>query len=150
LFWIFIVLKNDAANPPNNAAGLWKWTVGLSSHHPWDGDGQIYDDFGTSVRKTAGTPIVALNTWHVYNVYSAANDYGVYINGSLQFTTVTNTVQFWAQDAIVGMSWYEPQYPGNQDPYDGDIAAILFYDRKLTATERTNITTYLKSVYGIV
>jgi len=146
---IFIVLKNDFAAPADTNNGIWKWNDIASAHHPFDGDGQIYEDFGTSVRKSVGSPLIALNTWHIHNVYSAANDYAVYLNGNLQFSSGTNVVQFWAQDAIIGISWVTVFFPV-VDMYDGDIAAVIFYDRKLTTTERTNVTNALKTYYGIV
>jgi hypothetical protein len=112
---------------------------GLSSHYRWDSDGNIYDNFGSTARKTVGspgaTPILA-SAFHVYNSYSASADWQAFFDNSSLFSTVTNTVAFPAAPEL-GRSQNTTYH------IDGNVAHFVMCSAKLTSTERSNAYTAL-------
>jgi hypothetical protein len=141
----FIVLKsfNDPA-ASFAKTGIWKFGTGSGAYYAYSGDGKIYDDFGSTVRKdtidTGGVDLSA--AFHIYSVYSAAGDWQNYLDGVSLFSTVTNTVGF-SSSPNLGCDI------GAGTNFDGDIAEFLLYSRKLTGTERTNVIAYLTTKYGL-
>jgi hypothetical protein len=135
---IFIVVKANAESPSNSL-----WLIGSDSAemlYPFSGDSKIYDQFGTTARKTVDDPTPALTSFRIYSVYSASGDWQAYLDGVSLFSTGTNTVGFNASPLL---GW------GGTDFLDGDIAEVIIYDHKITGTERTNIVTYLQTKYGL-
>lgn len=140
---VFIVIKID--NDPTTGSGARSglWTIGtdgaLITLYPYD-DGVIYDGFGSTARKTVGNPTPSLASWRVYNVFSAANDWGANLDGSSLFTTATNTVGFSASCVLGAQSVAF---------LDGDVAEFIMYNRKLTAPERASVLSYLETKWAI-
>lgn len=140
---VFIVIKVD--NDPTTGSGVRSglWTIGTDAGsitlYPYD-DGNIYDGFGTTVRKTVGNPTPSLASWRVYNVFSAANDWGANLDGSSLFTTATNTVGFSASCVLGAQSVAF---------LDGDVAEFIMYNRKLTAPERASVLGYLQGKFAL-
>lgn len=56
------------------------------------GAGNIHENFGTTSRKNLGVSGLDLDEWHVYAVRSAAGVFKVWLDGSLIFSTASNTV----------------------------------------------------------
>jgi hypothetical protein len=132
---MFIVFKNTT-DPPSAGTGR-VYDIGSSadvSHHPFT-DGSVYDDFGTTVRKSCGNPATSLASFVTYNVWSATNDWAAEINGSAFFSTGTNTVGF-AASPVLGVA------------FEGDIAEIIVYDHKVSGTVRGNVRGYLQTKYA--
>ena len=77
-------------------------TAGSANHWPFN-DGVIYDDFGTTDRKTAGNPTPSLSSFCIISQHSAANDFVININGSQFYSTATNTVG-WSNTQLIGLS----------------------------------------------
>lgn len=136
---IFIVLAVDADPPTNqNLTGIWWMGVdGLSqrSHHPWT-DGQIYNDFGTSSRKSCGNPAQDLRQLHIAEFWSAANDWGCRINGNNLFTTSSNTVAWPTTPQLGGATSHSWRM-------DGRVVAMVLFDRKLGDAERADMEGWL-------
>jgi hypothetical protein len=65
--------------------------VSGGNHYPFT-DGVVYDGFGSTVRKTTGNPTAALDSWHIVSIHTRAGGYDLYLNGTIHFTTATNTV----------------------------------------------------------
>lgn len=138
---IFLVIKCRLDPNVDGKTGIWSMNAnsGVSlSHFPFT-DGNIYESWGSTVRKTVGNPTPSLASWRVYNVFSASNDYGVNLDNSSLFTTATNTVGFSATEYI-GVS---TGVPGTQW-LDGDVAAVAMYDNKLASDDRTLVYNYFK------
>lgn len=74
----------------------------LGNAWPWL-DGNIYDDFGTTDRKTAGNPTPSLTSFRVISQHSAASDFVINIDGSQFYSTSTNTVG-WSGSQRIGVS----------------------------------------------
>lgn len=143
---IFIVVKVDN-DPPGAGAqtGLWDFSASdFATHYPLNGTGQVFDAWGTTVRKTTINPATSLAAFHVYNVVSAAGEWTSRWNGGGvdTFTTAVNTVTF-RTDPKLGMSLTGAFF------LDGDIAEVIVYSRELTGGERDAIEAYLGAKYNI-
>ena len=138
---IFIVRKVDADPPADTAhSGLWLFgTDGNANHYPWT-DGNIYDSFGSTTRKTVGNPTPSLSsTYRVYNVYSAASDWQAFLDNTSIFATGTNTVGFLGSNACeVGNS-------GTGAHGYGQLVEIVMFASKLSSGDRTSMYTWLTS-----
>jgi hypothetical protein len=132
---IYIVWKlTDTAQNGGNSLGA----GGATPLYPYvtDGDGKIYDDFGTSEQKNALTSqITILNTWHLLNIWSAPDDWGMYQNSLPVHLDATNTVAF--SD--------NPQFGYNGTAgIRGLVACIFIFNAKLnTFYERPGMYAWL-------
>ena len=145
---VFVVIRNDVDTPANSGqTGLWDFgSDGTNSHYPWT-DGVIYDEFGTTSRKTTLNRATPLNQYNVYNVRSETNLWESRLNNGEIFTTNSNAVGFSAAPKLG-----ESEAP---DAYnlDGDIAEIRIYTYDpsqgsgLTEAERTAIHNELRATY---
>lgn len=139
---IFVAVKINTDPPVAFADALWYFgSTASDSHYPFT-DGNIYEDFGTSVRKTVGNPGQSLAIWAIYNITSISGEFTTRLSGTQIFTTATNTVGF-TTTAAIGKSI------GGAGFLDGDIAEIIMYNAKLSSGDRTLVKTYLASKYGI-
>jgi hypothetical protein len=75
-------------------------------------------------------------------VWSAASDWGLKIDGSNQYTTASNTVQF-SSVGRIGASWFAP---GGGVYFQGDIKQVAMYGRKLWQEERDLVETYMAAL----
>lgn len=144
---VFVVLKSvtDTADNP----GLWfigSDAVNFTNYPNSASGGIIGDSFGSTVGKATPNPTVDLSTWHVYNALSKAGEWTARINGTLLYTTATNTVG-WRTIPTLG---YIPT-GGAPSTYvwDGDMAEFILYDRELTADERAGVVAYLTARHGL-
>lgn len=134
-------LVNDPplSDPTTGHAVLCSGTA-THSHYPYT-DGNIYDAWGTTDRKTVGNPATPLTALHLYTVISAANDWRAYVNGTLQFSTGTNTVGF-TTDFRMGAQ-IETHY------FDGFVAENIFFDSALSNLDRVAIENNIDDYYTI-
>lgn len=114
-------------------AGAWSVSsAGAGTEFYWSGDNHIYDGFGTNSRKDTGISIIqatiASAFWY-YHVYSAAGDWASSFNGSSQFSTASNTVNF----LTTGATFYVKAY----------VSEIVFTKVKSDSTQNTAMDTYL-------
>lgn len=133
---IFIVLAT-VEDPPASSdnSGLWNISAHSNAHYPYT-DGVVYDNFGTTSRKTTGNPTQDLTEWHWYNVSSAAGAWTSRINGIQHYTTPSNTVAFDVSSPWLGKS-------GSIFNFRGDMAAVIAYDHVLTAQDRADVEDYI-------
>lgn len=146
-FVVFRVTTDPPATTNNSSAAgapLGRWGDSTDANHQPFSDGNIYDSFGTTARLNTGNPATALTAFHIYSVMSAASDWRSYINGTLFFSTATNTVG-WRTAPTLG----RVSNAGQGDYWlDGSIAEVVFYGRLLNATERGQVETYLRDKYA--
>ena len=123
---------NTAVAP---AIGGWG-TSAAYSHEPFS-DGIIYEGFGSTARKVCGNPTPALTTAFVYTVVSAPSDFRFYVNGTLLFSTATNTVG-WSTVPALGSAagfatngWLGEDFFATGTPTASDLSAWHSY----TATQ---------------
>jgi len=138
---LFVVLKT--AGDQNAPHGFLRFSSGGTSSgagtdilYPYQG--QIYDCFGSNAIKQLGTPAIPLTNYHIYNATSQANQWTARLNGSVQYSTATNTVGFTNTPTIGGLYYW----------FQGYMAEIIIYDHALTTTDRTTIQNYLISKYN--
>lgn len=77
------LLIKRAADPPISGQGTLHLmgTSGNTTHIPYlDGNG--YDDFLSTVRKSLGDHSLNMASWRLYSVWSASNDWAAMLNGS--------------------------------------------------------------------
>lgn len=135
---VYIVLKL-VADPAaaGGSSGLWRFgSAGDTDHWPFT-DGNVYDGFGSNARKSTGNPTVSLSSaYRIIGIHSAANDWGIFIDGTSHFSTGTNTVGF---DST---PWL-----GSNDAFDafldGWIAEAFFTDAKQSESDRQKAEGYL-------
>lgn len=135
---IFIVQKVNDVSPD---AGHRMGNSGGSNFYPKVSDGQIYLDFGSNAIKSCGSPVVATTGWHVTEIWSKTNDWGLYQNGMKVFSTTTNTVDF-SLAALIG-------YNGGSAYMKVDIFGIYVFSAKLNDTARSMMYAYISQKVGV-
>jgi hypothetical protein len=130
---IFILLAND--NEINQ--GCWGFgSSGSQSHFTWS-SGIWFEDFGRASRVNSGNPAPALTNPIVVNMISASGEWTLNLDNAAHYTTATNTVAF-RSDPYIGRS---PSYDTNME-----IRAVIMYDGKLSAGDRTAVYDYLDTL----
>lgn len=137
-----IFVGENASDPPGGAStgdceSAWG-TSGQASNIPFT-DGNIYEGFATTVRKNAITHSANMANPYIFDSYSQANDWQLFLNGTNIFSTATNTF---------GVSSAAPVIVGNVATMK--CCEYIVFNRVLTSNERTELTRYLGARYGIV
>lgn len=114
-----------------------------SDHHPWT-DGQVYNGFMSTARKTCGNPAQAMTAWHQGEFRSAAGAWGFVINGTNVFTTATNTV---ATSTVPLVGKHVRNRGDGGLLIDGNLGRMIMLDRVLTGTELTDARTWITASY---
>ena len=141
---VFLVVRADADPAAiGSKSGLWHLgndATPFSTHYPFT-DGNVYESFGSKLRKATGNPALSLASFRNYNCISTSAEWTSNIDGTQHFTTATNTVSFAASSSL-GKSV-------NVHYFDGDIAELILFDNKISTSDRAAIETYISSRYGI-
>lgn len=149
---LMFVFKQDAdppASSPQAGAPISNFgsdAAAPADHTPWT-DGNIYIGFASTARKTAGNPSASLASWSVITVVSAASDYRVYVNGTLLYSTATNT--FGASSGGTAALFLSSDATGGFYTFDGDLAEIVIWDSALGTSAREGAENALGILYGI-
>lgn len=145
---IFLVIQ--AEEDPGADTGVnWgspagDWGTGTAGLYPFS-DNVIYENWGSTVRKTTNDPTTALTSWLLYNIRSASGAWSWSINAATSgndfFSTGTNTVAF-STAPLIGRSGTRAM--------KGRIVDVIMYSRVLDdATERKpTVHQYLNDTYG--
>lgn len=141
---VFIVLQGDTNQGVGTAnTGLWAMPgTNDNENVPWV-DGNIYDGWFSTVRKSCGNP-GSIQTWHTYNVISTSSEYTALRNGTQFFTTASNTPGGARNNKTLGRSSLGSGYL-----FQGWIAELIIYDNKLSSGNRSAIYSYINGLYGI-
>lgn len=143
---VFMVGKL-AQDPPASAAAsgpvVRLGSEGSGHHMPYT-DGTIYDNTGSTVRKTVGNPTPSLASAFYYTVITASGDWKARLNGTQIYSTATNTVGWrtTAPNAEVG-------YDLAAGSFVGQIAEIIVYSSALTGTDLSDVEGYIADKWGI-
>lgn len=139
MFYVQKIVSEGVANAsPWCDAG----SSGSSDHHCFS-DGNIYDGFGATARKTVGNPAPSLTSFYAFGVVSAASDYRAYVAGGTPlFSTGTNTVGWNASPPKMGKN-----LSGNFT--NGDMAEVLLYNSALSTANINLVGNYLAAKWGI-
>lgn len=137
----YIVQKVVSAAAQNGSP---EWGTGSATYTPFS-DGNIYDDFGSSVRKTVGTPTGALTSYRILSGYSAANDWKYFVDGgtggssggtTALFSTATNTVAWTGSNTNLGANT-------GLTAFDGWYAEVIYTNAKQSDADRQKMEGYL-------
>jgi hypothetical protein len=125
---------------------------GSSNHWPFS-DGVYYIDFGSTTRKTTGNPTVSFtSTYRIISIYSAANDWAMYIDGgtggssggtSAFFSTGTNTVGWGGAGILFGGLSALTAF------HNGWVAEAIYTNAKQSTTDRQKIEGILAHKWGL-
>ncbi len=142
---LFIVVKIDNDPPASGGVAGCPLRVSTSggdaSFYPFT-DGVVYENWGSTTRKTVANPTPSLAAWHVYEIVSKASSWKAFINGTQIGSTDTgNTVGF--------VSVLRIALNANSNRLDGRIAEIIWYSAEKTGADLTAIKTYLNFWTGI-
>ena len=143
----FIAIEVDT-DPPSAAegtGGIWTMGTGITSYYPFQGDGTIYEHFGTNTRKTSVNPTPSLADPHIYEVFSKTNDWGNLLDGASLTTSGSNTVAFPAAPRLGGSATGGEAHIA----LSGLVGAWLVYDHKLSASAAFNVRHYLGNRFSI-
>ncbi|MCA2642936.1 MAG: T9SS type A sorting domain-containing protein, partial [Microcystis sp. M137S2] len=135
---IFVVTMINNDPPSAGSSGLWHLGNSSSTHYPWT-NGNLYDEFGTNVRKD-NIPINPLNVPRIYNVRSQPNSWVSRLDGVNIFTTASNTVSFQASAKLGANA--APNY------FDGLMPEVVLFNVGLNTAKRTIIENYLAAKYN--
>lgn len=140
---IFAVVKITNDPSTTGQGGLWVLGTGISDHYPYT-DGTLYAGAFSATRKDTGNPTPSLaSAFRLINIWSAASDFALLIDGTSHYSTGTNTVGFSTAPKIGhslnGVAVY----------LEGDIAEIIAFNAKLTAGERTSMKSYIATKYAL-
>jgi hypothetical protein len=136
----FVTKRNADPGTGDGTPASFFGTDAAADHYPF-GDGNIYNGFLSTVRKTVGDP-GNLAAWHIGSMQSKASDWRYAFNGVDFFTTATNTVGANTGAPLIGSS------PGGHY-YDGQIAEIILCNSFLTTDERQQVEGYLAWKWGL-
>jgi hypothetical protein len=112
----------------------------LGDHEPYS-DGNIYHSFGSTARKTVGDPTLLLTSPRLISIRSAANDWQYWIDGTLFFSTVTNTVGLGSTPILMS---------GNSGPALGYLSEVVTLNTKAGSALSRKIEGYLAWKWGLV
>lgn len=139
---VFVVM--DLALDPasvGEASGLWAFsTADVVVNFVWT-NGNIYDNFCSTVRKDCGNPTPNMSLPRLYTVTSGPSLWRSYIDGTQFFTTATNTFHKVAA----------PVFGRSADGIwlNGMVGELILYNNILSDADRALVTTYLKTKWGI-
>lgn len=141
---IFIVSKSDSDPPAAGGGGLYKFGTDslVGTHIPFS-NSQVFDDFGSSSRKTTGIDPGNHAAWHSYGVVSKANDWRAYFNGSQFYSTATNTIAWKATSTPLGCDLVAAWFLGQ-------IAEVIVVAGEMSAANRAAVQSYAAERYAIV
>jgi hypothetical protein len=107
-------------------------------HEPFT-DGVVYTGFGSSVRKTVGNPGPSLIVPRINRIRSATNDWSYSIDGTVIFSTGTNTVSLGATPIIGGVL----ANTGTYYPLNGYVSEVVLISGTTTLREQQLLEGYL-------
>ncbi len=141
---MFMVVKEGTGS---RFKGSWNFSNvnNFASHYDTS---VIYEAFGADAG--AGThsftPTTTLDSWRIYNVTAAANDFRAYLDGVLQYSTASHT--FSGNANTIGYSNL-PTTPLFSELFAGWVVEYILWSRQLTTDERAGALAYLQTKYGL-
>ncbi len=146
---LFIVLR--LTNSPNligSGADAGSWTfAGTDPSAPvYDySDGNTYDGFASTVRKTVGNFGFQSTSWHVWNTSSTNDSWTARTNFIQMFTTASNVFTNGAAGGSVTRRFGRSDSAAHW--LNGMVAEVILYGRILGAAERGVVSNYLYTKY---
>jgi hypothetical protein len=108
-------------------------------HFPFS-DGNIYDGFGSSSRKSVGNPAPTMVEWRLYTWKSRDGEWKLFMDGAQIFTTATNTLDFDPLAKDLGQA---------DNGWRGHFAELLVTDAYDDEAQQEEMQTYLADKWGL-
>lgn len=145
---VFVVGKLIADPTTGTIYGFWRFgTGGAECAVPFT-DGIIYDDFGSSTRRTTSNPTPSMTSPFLYEVVSTSSEWTNKLNGTQLFTTATNTVSWDLSGSSIGGS-SGTGYLGLTAWLGGDLGEVILYNGKLSTSDRSSlVSSYINGYWG--
>lgn len=137
----FIVLHSATNAPPVNQ-GLWQFNTSGPTWFP-DTYGRVVDAFGSGQANLSLDPLPDLTAPLLYNVAAAPGLWQGRMNGPVKQWLTNNTVVFDAAP-LLGRS-----RGGASEPFAGQIAELLIFNRALDEAERRSVRDALALKHGL-
>jgi len=138
----FVVVRRSGTG---DNVGLWGFGLSHGNRFP-EGNGEIFDDFGTNAWVGTGPAPGGLTEFNVYNVGGDASAWFLNFGGSSKYRRSGNTVGFREHPIIGRGDGFDGPGPG----FDGDIVEVIIYDRVLSDADRATVNGYLESKYDLM
>jgi hypothetical protein len=148
-----MIVDNDPATGDLGAPFKFGNSSGTDSHVPLN-DGNVYENFGDAARPNSGNPTTSFASWVGYNVRADSGGNRKIVVGSEVLENSaghTWTAPKPGSAVTIGDSW-----AGNYTPptyahraMDGNLAAVYFWDRILTAGEHATLSAYILAKWGV-
>ena len=122
--------------------GLWKFNGSGPTYFP-DTVGVVKDAFGSTVARTNLAPLPDVTQPVIYDAAAAAGLWRGRMNGPVKQETNSNTVSF-SGTPLLGRST-----GGAGEPFSGDVAELLVFNRVLALDEQKAVRDYLAAKFSI-
>lgn len=147
-FFAFIKCKQDPSTNDNNSGPILRAGdngSGFANAYPYT-DGDIFDDFGSTVRKSVGDPSTSMAVWHLLNVSSQSGEWRMVLydtTGAVihSFSTATNAVD-WTTAPTLGRD-------SRLGYFNGYLTEITVFDEVLSLTDRATERNRYFSTYTV-
>lgn len=140
----FLVARKDSTW---NESGIYTTKLSFqANHHPFS-DNAVYDANFSTARKSCGAQVVTIpDNWRIFGIRSQDNSYQMHIDGTLQFSTATNTFAL-GTDFVIGCGATD----GADQNYAllGDIAEVLVYNAFLSDAQLDQVGGYLATRFAL-
>jgi len=140
---IFLLVKVDADPPIEARSGLWKFgndPTTKNTHYPYT-DSNVYEEFGSTVRKNTGNPTPSLADWRLYCVEAKDGLWRSSFDDVDFFITSSNTLG-WSTTHYLGRSLEEYYLWGKW-------AECVILGRIPTVDDRSALVASLLWKYGL-
>lgn len=136
---MFVAKANNDPGVGSPGAPLGKWGGAVNGNHfPWT-DGNIYDGSFSTSRKSVGNPAANLAQWNQITVISQSGSYQYRINGSVVFSTASNSVSVSGTPIILRADTYY---------FSGMLATVRLWSGVLSGANLLAEEAKLKNRYG--
>lgn len=145
---MFGVIQRALDPPTTGFGGAWRLgsPIGQESFYPNSVDLRVYEGFLSTTRKATNIT-KATGYWtqpHIVQCLSAPSDWRMWLDGTLEYSTATNTVGSSSSTAIGGDTGAAGVL------MHGYISEVIVCAPVLTVAERAKMLKYLKARYQIV
>lgn len=143
---VFVVAKLENDPPSIGLSprfGFWSFGTAPDPALVPYSDGVIYDEFCSTTRKTTANPSDSMASPFLYNVVSGPGDWRNYLNGTLLYSTASNTFGH-LTECDIGIA----RRPGPVALH-GRLGEFLLYDSVLSEGKRLAVQAQLMTKWGI-
>ena len=138
--WIDVVVRTDPGHASNNISRThWGSDAGSVNCHVPFVDGNVYDNFGTSARKSFASG-ASLNGTHIYRVQSTNGLWSAHVDGAQKHTTGTNTF---------GWSATAPRIGATAQSSADKWGALLVFNALVSAEDLVLWEAYLSEMFSL-